>query len=111
VKTPVLLLHWEGDLRCPIGQSEEIFQGLKILHKPVEFIRYPGGFHGVRTPSQAVDQTRRTIAWYDRYTSRRKAARRPVRRRRTVALSRNGARANGRPAGGGRRRAPAAARA
>ena len=31
VETPVLLLHHEGDLRCPIGQSEEIFHALKAL--------------------------------------------------------------------------------
>ena len=71
VKTPVLLVHMEGDLRCPIGQSEEIFQGLKVLGKKVEFIRYPGGFHGVQTPSQQLDRLRRTIAWYERHAPRK----------------------------------------
>ena len=70
VTTPVLLLHWEGDLRCPIGQSEEIFQGLKVLGKKVEFVRYPGGSHVGRTPSQAVDMMRRVRAWYDRHAPR-----------------------------------------
>jgi len=93
VKTPVLLLHWEGDLRCPIGQSEEIFQGLKVLGKKVEFVRYPGGSHGVRTPSQAVDQLRRTIAWYERYSG---AKGKPARKsRRPAAASRNGRSRNG----------------
>ncbi len=68
--TPVLLLHWEGDLRCPIGQSEEVFAGLKVLGKKVEFVRYPGGSHTGRTPSQAVDMMNRTRAWYDRHTPR-----------------------------------------
>ena len=70
VKTPVLLLHWEGDLRCPIGQSEEVFAGLKVLGKKVEFVRYPGGSHTGRTPSQAVDMMNRIRAWYDRHTPR-----------------------------------------
>jgi len=70
VKTPVLLLHWEGDLRCPIGQSEELFAGLKVLRKKVEFIRYPGGSHGGRTPSQAVDMMKRIQAWYDKHMPR-----------------------------------------
>ena len=70
VKTPVLLVHWEGDLRCPIGQSEELFQGLKLLGKKVEFARYPGGSHGLRTPSQSVDQMRRTKEWYERHMPR-----------------------------------------
>jgi dipeptidyl aminopeptidase/acylaminoacyl peptidase len=67
VKTPVLLLHHEGDLRCPMGQSEEIFQTLKALGKEVEFVRYPGGFHTYNThaPSQTIDHARRIIAWYD----------------------------------------------
>ena len=92
VKTPVLLLHWEGDLRCPIGQSEEIFAGLKVLGKKAEFVRYPGGSHGNRTPSQAVDQIERIRAWYDRHQPK-KAAPKPAK------ASRNGrrsARRNGR---------------
>ena len=31
VTTPVQLFHWEGDLRCPIGQTEEFFQALRKL--------------------------------------------------------------------------------
>ena len=67
VKTPVLLVHWEGDLRCPIGQSEEFFVALKLLRREAEFVRYPGGAHGVRTPSQGVDMLRRNLDWYARH--------------------------------------------
>ena len=41
VKTPVLLLHGEADVRCPISQSEEYYTALKRLGKPVEFVRFP----------------------------------------------------------------------
>jgi dipeptidyl aminopeptidase/acylaminoacyl peptidase len=83
VKTPVLLVHHEGDLRCPIGQSEEIFQGLKMLGKEVEFVRYPSGFHTVNThaPSQQVDRMKRTRAWYDSHA--------PSRPRRAAARTRS----------------------
>lgn len=76
VETPVLLLHHEGDLRCPIGQSEEIFQALKVLNKEVEFVRYPGGFHtyNTHTPSQVVDHARRVIDWYESHAPARRAA-------------------------------------
>jgi len=72
VETPVLLLHHEGDLRCPISQSEEIFHALKARRKEVEFVRYPGGFHTYNThaPSQVVDRVRRTIAWYESHAPR-----------------------------------------
>jgi dipeptidyl aminopeptidase/acylaminoacyl peptidase len=63
--TPVILMHREGDMRCPISQSEEVFQVLKVRGQEVEFVRYPGGSHGVATPSQTVDSFRRLIAWYD----------------------------------------------
>ena len=70
VRTPVLLYHWEGDLRCPIAQSEEFFVALKLLGRRVEFLRYPGGAHGIRTPSQDFDARRRVLAWYARYAPR-----------------------------------------
>jgi dipeptidyl aminopeptidase/acylaminoacyl peptidase len=64
VRTPVRLLHWEGDLRCPIGQSEAWFQGLKLLGREVEMVRYPGGFHNGRAPSQMVDFVTRHLDWF-----------------------------------------------
>ncbi|HZU71738.1 MAG TPA: S9 family peptidase [Acidimicrobiales bacterium] len=65
--TPVLIQHWDGDLRCPIGQGEELYTALKLLDKTVELVRYPGGSHISRSPSQAVDRTRRIIAWRERW--------------------------------------------
>lgn len=64
ITTPVQLLHWEGDLRCPIGQADELFQGLKKLGREVVFVRYPGGFHVARTPSQMADFVARHIDWF-----------------------------------------------
>jgi dipeptidyl aminopeptidase/acylaminoacyl peptidase len=93
VNTPVLLMHHEGDLRCPIAQSEEIFHALKLLGKEVEFVRYPGGYHTYNThaPSQAVDHARRIIDWYESHApvKRRKAAgRRPARSKASSASRR-----------------------
>jgi dipeptidyl aminopeptidase/acylaminoacyl peptidase len=83
VKAPVLLVHHEGDLRCPIGQAEEIFQGLRLLGSEVEFVRYPGGFHTYNThaPSQQLDRMKRTRDWYDGHAPS-KRARRPRARQR-----------------------------
>jgi acylaminoacyl-peptidase len=80
-ETPVLLLHHEGDLRCPIAQSEEIFHALKARRKEVEFVRYPGGFHTYNThaPSQVVDRVRRTIDWFESHAPRAASAK-PVQR-------------------------------
>jgi dipeptidyl aminopeptidase/acylaminoacyl peptidase len=64
VRTPTLLLHWEGDLRCPVSQAEEWFTALQLNDVPVRFVRYPGGSHSSRTPSQLVDRLERVIDWY-----------------------------------------------
>ena len=73
VKTPVLVVHWEGDLRVPIGQGEELYTGLRLLGKEAELLRYPGGFHAVRTPSQAVDMTEQILAWNRKHDRRGRA--------------------------------------
>lgn len=87
-RTPVLLLHHEGDLRCPIAQSEEIFTALKAMGKKVEFVRYPGGFHtyNTHTPSQALDRVQRTIAWYERHAPKPKRPTRPKPKRAKTAV-------------------------
>jgi dipeptidyl aminopeptidase/acylaminoacyl peptidase len=70
VKTPVLVIHWEGDIRVPIGQGEELYTGLRVLGKEAELLRYPGGFHVARTPSQAVDMAEQILAWNRRHDRR-----------------------------------------
>ncbi len=69
IRTPVLLLHQDGDLRCPIGQSDELFAALKLLGKKVEYVRYPGGFHALGVaPSHLVDRAGRTAEWFARHS-------------------------------------------
>ncbi len=72
VTTPVLVIHWEGDIRVPISQGEELYAGLRLLGKKAEFVRYPGGFHIQRTPSQAVDYANRVLAWDGEHDARPK---------------------------------------
>ena len=70
VRTPVLLLHGEADVRCPIGQSEEYYVALKRLGKTVEFVRFPGGFHGFVTgghPAMRQAYYDRVLEWFDRW--------------------------------------------
>jgi dipeptidyl aminopeptidase/acylaminoacyl peptidase len=45
IETPVLILHSEDDLRCPVEQAEELYVALRLLGKPVEFVRFPGESH------------------------------------------------------------------
>jgi dipeptidyl aminopeptidase/acylaminoacyl peptidase len=45
IHTPVLILHSENDLRCPIEQAEQLFVALRMLGREVEFVRFPGEGH------------------------------------------------------------------
>ena len=70
VETPVLLLHGEDDVRCPIEQSEQYFVALKRLNKEVEFVRFPGCSHLFRRSGHPLLRTEyisRTLGWFDRF--------------------------------------------
>jgi dipeptidyl aminopeptidase/acylaminoacyl peptidase len=70
VRTPLLILHSENDLRCPIGQSEEWFTALKKLGQNVEFVRFPDESHGLSRagqPVHRVERLERICAWFDSY--------------------------------------------
>jgi dipeptidyl aminopeptidase/acylaminoacyl peptidase len=70
VETPVLLLHGEADLRCPIEQGEQYFVALKRHGKVVEFVRFPDCSHlflRVGHPRMREEYLRRTLAWFQRY--------------------------------------------
>jgi len=69
VETPVMFIHGEGDLRCPISQSEELYLSLKRLGKTAVFVRYPGEFHAFTKPSHKFDRYERMVAWFDHYAS------------------------------------------
>lgn len=70
--TPLLIVHSEGDWRCPIGQAQELFAALKHLRKcPVEFVWYPPDTsHGMSRggpPDLRLDRLHRYADWFDRY--------------------------------------------
>ncbi len=46
-KTPMLVIHNENDMRCPIEQSEQVFVALKRLGIDTAFVRFPDEFHGL----------------------------------------------------------------
>ena len=68
VETPVLLLHGEDDLRCPIEQSEQYFVALKRLDKEVEFVRFPGCAHSMfrnAHPRMREEYLDRMLSWFN----------------------------------------------
>lgn len=69
VETPVLLYHGEADLRCPIGQSEQMFTALYRFGKTVEFLRVPGESHAVLegSPVHRLVVRQALLDWFNHY--------------------------------------------
>ena len=71
VRTPLLIIHSEGDLRCPIAQSEEWFTALKWLNQEAEFVRYPQETsHGLSRNGPIdlrFDRLQRIGGWLDQH--------------------------------------------
>jgi dipeptidyl aminopeptidase/acylaminoacyl peptidase len=68
--TPLLLLHSEVDLRCPISQAEELFGALRLLRREVEMVRFPGESHDLSRsgrPDRRVERLNRIAGWFERH--------------------------------------------
>lgn len=70
IHTPLLILHSEQDLRCPIEQAEQLYTALKVLGRDVEFVRYPQENHELSRngqPRHRIDRLWRIARWFQRY--------------------------------------------
>jgi acylaminoacyl-peptidase len=69
-RTPTLIIHSEGDLRCSIEQAEQLYTALKIVGVPVRFVRYPrNSDHGMSRsgpPDLRVHRLHEILAWWQR---------------------------------------------
>jgi dipeptidyl aminopeptidase/acylaminoacyl peptidase len=69
-KAAVLLLHADGDLRCPPVNTDIAFAVLHRAGVPVEMVRYPDEPHGLKTngrPDRRADRIDRVVAWFRRH--------------------------------------------
>jgi dipeptidyl aminopeptidase/acylaminoacyl peptidase len=70
IRTPLLIKHGENDLRTGPIQSEMLYKSLKILGRPVEYVRMPGATHELsRTGNvrQRIDRLLRIYEFFERY--------------------------------------------
>jgi dipeptidyl aminopeptidase/acylaminoacyl peptidase len=70
IHTPLMILHSEDDLRCPVEQAEQLFVTLRLLKRPVEMVRFPAESHELTRSGSPVHRVQRfelVLDWFDRY--------------------------------------------
>jgi dipeptidyl aminopeptidase/acylaminoacyl peptidase len=67
VKTPTLILQGDADTVDPLGQSQELYRGLKRYGVETELVVYPREPHGLREEKHLIDRLNRVLDWYDRH--------------------------------------------
>jgi len=69
IHTPLLIIHSEDDLRCPIEQGEQLFVALKKQRKDAVFVRFPDENHELSRsgkPRHRLERFRIILDWFTR---------------------------------------------
>ena len=70
ITTPLLIIHSEDDLRCPIEQAEQLYVALKSLRREVTFVRFPDENHELSRsgkPRHRLERFRIILNWFANY--------------------------------------------
>ncbi|TCK26379.1 S9 family peptidase [Pseudonocardia endophytica] len=70
IRTPMLLLHAENDLRCPVEQADALFAALRSRRRPVEYWRFPEEGHEMSragSPLHRVQRARIVLDFFARH--------------------------------------------
>jgi dipeptidyl aminopeptidase/acylaminoacyl peptidase len=70
IHTPLLIIHSDRDLRTGTNESETLYKSLKVLGRPVEYVRYPEEGHDLsRTgnPKRRMDRLDRIVEFFERF--------------------------------------------
>lgn len=70
IHTPLMLLHSDGDIRTPPGQTLEIYSALKILGRTVEFVDVPRDDHDLSRTGEPIHRVERlhiSADWLAKY--------------------------------------------
>lgn len=70
IRTPYIIFHAENDRRTGVSQSEMLYKSLKVLGRPVEYVRHPAANHEITRSGnnrQRIDQMLRTWEFFERW--------------------------------------------
>ncbi len=70
IETPLMLIHSENDLRCPMEQAERLYAPLKYMGKDVQLVRFPESSHGLSRdgrPDRRIKRLDLILEWFGKY--------------------------------------------
>ncbi len=70
ITTPYIIFHGDNDRRTGYVQSEMMYRSLKVLGRPVEYVRHTGATHEITRSGdnrQRIDQMLRTYEFFQRW--------------------------------------------
>ena len=70
ITTPLLIIHSENDLRCPVGHAEDLFAILRLRKQEVEMVRFPQESHELTrsgSPLHRVQRFEVILDWFGRH--------------------------------------------
>jgi dipeptidyl aminopeptidase/acylaminoacyl peptidase len=70
ITTPYIIFHGDNDRRTGFVQGEMLYRSLKVLGRPVEYVRHPNATHEITRSGdnrQRIDQMLRTWEFFERY--------------------------------------------
>jgi dipeptidyl aminopeptidase/acylaminoacyl peptidase len=65
--TPTLIVHGEADVRVPVTQGVEFYQGLKAAGVPTDMVSYPRQGHAFHERAFQLDLLQRLCGWFATY--------------------------------------------
>ncbi|HEU5347946.1 MAG TPA: S9 family peptidase [Ktedonobacterales bacterium] len=73
IHTPLLILHSDNDLRCPIAEGMQLFTALKFMDRVTEFVVFEGQSHDLSRnghPRSRVSRLEKILDWFCQYNPR-----------------------------------------
>ena len=70
ITTPYIIFHGDNDRRTGFVQGEMMYRSLKVLGRPVEYVRHPNATHEITRSGdnrQRIDQMLRTYEFFERW--------------------------------------------
>jgi len=74
ITTPYIIFHGDNDRRTGFVEGEMMYRSLKVLGRPVEYVRHPGGTHELTRSGnnrQRIDQMLRTYEFFERWLNKK----------------------------------------